>query len=166
LITYARAVDEDVPFAGVKTCDVIEWAENNLHIAIQSSNASIVYDRYALPTVRGNSLALVQLFQNLISNAIKYRSAEEPRIEISAERQDGPWRFSVRDNGIGISPAYHQRIFRLFQRLHTAHEYPGTGIGLALCKKIVQTHGGDIWVESEAGKGSTFMFTLPAEEAT
>ena len=166
LLTYARSVDEELPLTSVKIYEVIEWAENNLHVAIQSSNASIVYDRYALPVVRGNTLALVQLFQNLLSNAIKYRSAEHPRIEISAERQNAQWLFSVRDNGIGISQAYNKRIFRLFQRLHTAHEYPGTGIGLALCKKIVQTHGGDIWVESEAGKGSTFMFTLPAEEAT
>src|SRR5260370_33698928 len=166
LLTYARAVDEDLPFTGVKTHEVIEWAGNNLHVAIQSSHANLVYDRYGLPTVRGNTLALVQLFQNLLSNAIKYRSAEQPRIEISAEERDAMWLFSGRDNGIGISEAYHRRIFRLFQRLHTTQEYPGTGIGLALCKKIVQTHGCDLWVESEAGKGATVLFTLPAEGAT
>jgi signal transduction histidine kinase len=104
----------------------------------------------------------VQLFQNLLGNAIKYRTSEPPRIEISAQPSDHGWRFFVRDNGIGIAPVYHQRIFTLFQRLH-AQEYPGTGVGLALCRSIVQGHGGNIWVESEEGKGATFIFTLPGE---
>jgi PAS domain S-box-containing protein len=166
LLVYARSLDDDRPFAPVETSTAVEWAMNNLYLAIESSNAEIVYCRERLPVVRGNQIALVQLFQNLIGNAIKYRSDQPPRIEISAEKRDGAWVFSVRDNGIGIAPNYHQRIFQLFQRLHTAQQYPGTGIGLAVSRKIVQTHGGEIWVESEAGHGSTFKFKLPAQEAT
>ncbi len=164
LLTYARSLDEDRSFTRVETSAVVEWAVNNLHLAIQSNNAEIVYRRDMLPVLLGNHVALVQLFQNLISNAIKYRGVEPPRIEVSAERRDEMWLFSVRDNGIGIAPAYHKRVFLLFQRLHTAQAYPGTGIGLAVCRKIVQAHGGEIWVESEAGQGSTFKFSLPAEE--
>ena len=164
LLTYTRTLDEDLPFTEVKISEAVRWAVNNLHVAIQSSGAQVSYDRDALPAVRGNQIALVLLFQNLLSNAIKYRSAETPDIRISAEEQDGRWLFSVRDNGIGIAPAYHQQIFLLFRRLHASHEYPGTGIGLAVCRKIVQTHGGDIWVESELGKGATFKFYLSAQE--
>ena len=166
LLTYARSLDEDRSFTRVETSTVVEWAVNNLHLSIQSSQAEIMYRRDMMPAVAGNHIALVQLFQNLISNAIKYRGAEPPRIEISAEKSHGMWLFSVRDNGIGIDPAYHKRVFLLFQRLHTAQEYPGTGIGLAVCRRIVQTHGGEIWVESEPGHGSTFKFNLSAQEAT
>jgi chemotaxis family two-component system sensor kinase Cph1 len=163
LLPYAHALSEDVPIESVKISDALEWAVDNLHFAIESSNAEISYDPGLLPTVRGNKLALVQLFQNLFSNAIKYRSPERPKIAISAERQAGVWHFFVRDNGIGIAPVYHKRIFTLFQRLH-AKEYPGTDVGLALCRRIVQTHDGDIWVKSEEGKGATFIFSLPGEE--
>jgi light-regulated signal transduction histidine kinase (bacteriophytochrome) len=115
-----------------------------------------------LPEVQGDMVNLVLLFQNLIGNAIKYRGAGPPRIGISAAAEDQDWVFSLADNGIGIDPAYHKKIFGLFKRLHPA-QYQGTGIGLALCRRIVENHGGSIWVESEAGKGATFKFTIPME---
>jgi light-regulated signal transduction histidine kinase (bacteriophytochrome) len=164
LLPYARTLSEDLPTESLRISQVLEWAVNNLGLAIQSSGAEISYNPDSLPTVRGNKLALVQLFQNLLGNAIKYRSSEPPRIEISAEQQDDGWRFLVQDNGIGIAPVYHERIFTLFQRLHTQQQHAGTGVGLALCRKIVQAHGGKIWVESEDGKGATFIFSLPAEQ--
>jgi light-regulated signal transduction histidine kinase (bacteriophytochrome) len=105
---------------------------------------------------------MTQLFQNLISNAIKFHGTEAPRITISAEYKQGEWLFSLQDNGIGIDPRYKEQVFKIFQRLHSRDEYAGTGIGLALCMKIVELHKGKIWLESEPGKGSTFYFTLPA----
>jgi light-regulated signal transduction histidine kinase (bacteriophytochrome) len=104
---------------------------------------------------------MAQLFQNLISNAIKFRGVKSPHISISARSGDDKWFFSVRDNGIGITPEYYNRIFGIFQRLHTKDEYPGSGIGLAICKKIIEQHNGRIWVESQPGKGTTFYFTIP-----
>lgn len=162
LLTYARTLDEELLMEPVDTGQVIEWAVNNLSLRIQSSAADIQYDRDRMPRIRGNKIGLLQVFQNLISNALKYRKREAPRVVISAERNDNHWLFAVQDNGIGIDPAYHKRIFGLFQRLHAA-EYPGTGIGLALCRRIVSSHGGEIWVESTGADGSTFKFTLPAE---
>jgi chemotaxis family two-component system sensor kinase Cph1 len=113
-----------------------------------------------LPVVRAEGTQLAQVFQNLIANAIKFHAADSPRIHVAAEDCDHEWRFSVRDNGIGIEAQYALRIFGIFQRLHTRQEYSGTGIGLAVCKRIVEGHGGRIWVESEFGKGSIFFFTL------
>jgi len=164
LLRFTRAIDQELPLGPVRIAEVLDWAVNNLHLAIESSAARVCYDPEALPTVRGNQVTLAQLFQNLLDNAIKYRGAAPPVIEVSAEPRDGVWLFRVRDNGIGIHSAYHKRIFTLFQRLHTAEEYPGTGIGLALCQRILQAHGGSIWVESDEGKGATFVFNLPAGE--
>jgi light-regulated signal transduction histidine kinase (bacteriophytochrome) len=130
-----------------------------LKIAIQDSGASV--SRGALPHIRIYEFQLEQLFQNLIANAIRYRGDDSPRIRIAAERQGDVWRFSVQDNGIGIEPQFQEQIFGIFKRLHSKTEYPGTGMGLAICQRIVERTGGRIWVESEPGKGSTFYFTIP-----
>ena len=125
--------------------------------------AGAVVTKDDLPMVMGDETQLSQLFQNLIDNAIKFRRAEEtPRVHISAQRKGNDWEFSVQDNGIGIDPQYFDRIFIIFQRLHSREAYEGTGIGLAVCMRIVERHGGRIWVESEPGRGSLFHFTLPA----
>jgi len=139
---------------------VLNQAVQNLQAAIQESHASITHA--PLPVVAADSSQLAQLFQNLIGNAIKFRGSEPPVISVSAERQADEWTFTVADNGIGIAPEHTEAIFVIFQRLHTRAEYSGNGIGLAICKKIVEQHGGRIWVDSEAGHGSVFRFTLPA----
>jgi len=115
-----------------------------------------------LPRVSSNELRLSLLFQNLLSNALKFQDSASPRIHVSAQRQGTEWVFSVQDNGIGIEPQYAARIFEVLQRVPTRREYPGTGLGLAICRKIVDYHGGRIWVESKPGKGATVFFTLPA----
>jgi light-regulated signal transduction histidine kinase (bacteriophytochrome) len=142
----------------------LEQALYSLRLAIEESLAEVTYD--LLPIVMGDEAQLSRLFQNLISNPIKFHSHEPLKIHISAHRKEDEWRFSIRDTGIGIDPKQSQRIFVIFQRLHTRAEYPGTGIGLAICKKIVERHNGRIWVESEPGKGSTFYFTIPNERKT
>jgi PAS domain S-box-containing protein len=142
---------------------VLNQSVNNLKVAIEENGAVVTHD--LLPTVMADNLQLGQLFQNLIGNAIKFRGYEAPRIHVSASRKGNVWTFSVRDNGIGIAPEYAERIFIIFQRLHGRNEYDGTGIGLAICKRIVERHGGSIWAESEVGKGATFYFTLPARKA-
>jgi len=141
---------------------VIEAASRNLQAAIQESGARIEHS--PLPKVVADGSQLAQLFQNLIANAIKFRRTEPPRIDVSAKREHTEWIFSVTDNGIGIAPEHADLIFVIFKRLHTHEEYPGSGIGLAICKKIVEQHGGRIWVESRQGGGSIFKFTLPARE--
>jgi signal transduction histidine kinase len=141
---------------------VLERALANLKTAIEDNKATVTHD--PLPVVMVDDRQLEQLFQNLVGNAVKFHGAEPPQIHIRAERSNGCWMFKVRDNGIGIEPQYYERIFQVFQRLHTMKEYSGTGIGLAVCKKIVERHGGRIWVESEPGKGTSFLFTLPAAE--
>ena len=144
-------------------CSVaLEQSIYNLHTAIEESGAEITYD--SLPTVSADTSQLTRLFQNLIGNAIKFRGEERLKIHITAEQKGNEWIFSIRDNGIGIDPKFFDRIFVVFQRLHTREEYEGTGIGLAVCKKIVERHGGRIWVESKQGKGTTFYFTMPVME--
>jgi hypothetical protein len=142
---------------------VLSHALSNLRVAIEESQATITFDD--LPTVDTDATQLTQVFQNLISNAIKFHKQDiPPCVHVSAEPGKNEWRFSVRDNGIGIAPKHTERIFLIFQRLHTREEYPGTGIGLAVCKKIVERHGGRLWVTSEPGEGSTFYFTIRARK--
>jgi PAS domain S-box-containing protein len=159
ILKYSQTLNAgEIALGPVATKPAVQWAVNNLKHAIEESAA--VVEIGELPEVRGEMVNLVVLFQNLIGNAIKYRSANSPRITISAAAEDHKWVFAVADNGIGIDPAYREKIFGLFKRLHGA-QYRGTGIGLALCRKIVENHSGSIWVESELGKGATFKFTLP-----
>ena len=159
LLTYSRVGTRGKLFANTDVGVVLGFALTNLEIAIEEAHAKITYSN--LPTVKADEAQLLQLFQNLIQNAIKFRSNKPPVVHVSAERGDGEWIFSVKDNGIGIDPQYQDRLFVIFQRLHSAAKYPGTGIGLALCKRIVERHSGRIWVESELEKGSTFRFTIP-----
>ncbi len=142
---------------------LLESALANLQVSIQEAGARITHER--LPTLRVDAPQMVQLFQNLVGNAIKFRSREAPEIHIGAHKERNAWIISVRDNGIGIEAQYFERIFQVFQRLHTRTQYPGTGIGLAVCKKIAEHHGGRIWVESQPGQGSTFCFSIPDPSA-
>jgi light-regulated signal transduction histidine kinase (bacteriophytochrome) len=132
---------------------------SGLELYIKENKARVSHS--PLPKVMVDNTQLAQVFQNLISNGIKFHGEEAPKIHISAKKKASEWLFSVKDKGIGIDPQYSEKIFEVFKRLHKKEEYPGTGIGLAICKKIVERHGGRIWVESELGKGSTFYFTLP-----
>ncbi len=163
LLTYSRVGTRGREPEPTSAEQVLNRAMQNLKIAIEESGAQVTHD--PLPEVMADDRQLEQLFQNLVGNAIKYRGDEPPRVHIRAERSNGSWMFSIKDNGIGIEPQYYERIFLIFQRLHTKKEYSGTGIGLAVCKKIVERHGGRIWVESTPGQGSNFMFTLPAKGA-
>jgi PAS domain S-box-containing protein len=158
LLAYSRVGTQGRRFASTDCEKVFERAVGNLGRAIADSGATVAHD--PLPTVLADATQLVQVFQNLIGNAIKFRGAEPPRIHVAARPQDGQWLFSVRDNGIGVEPQYAERIFVLFQRLHPRDKYPGTGIGLSVCQRIIERHGGRIWVESKPGEGSTFHFTL------
>jgi light-regulated signal transduction histidine kinase (bacteriophytochrome) len=142
---------------------ILQEASFNLLATIQESGAVIESD--PLPEVMGDHVQLVQVLQNLIGNSIKYRSADPPRIRLSAESRDGELTIVVRDNGIGIDPAYSDGVFKLFKRLHARHDYSGNGVGLAICRKIVQRHGGRIWVESKLGQGAAFCFTIPSAGA-
>lgn len=159
LRTYSYVDRCGRPFEPTSCDTVLEQALTNRRETIEKSGAVITHE--TLPTVMADTSQLVQLFEKLISNAIKYRSEEPPRIHISAQQKENEWIFSARDNGIGIAPDYQECIFVIFQRLHKKEEYPGNGVGLAICKRIVERHRGRIWVESEPGKGSTFYFTIP-----
>lgn len=158
LLTYSRVETRGKPFEQIDCNEIVEQAIANLKLAIEENHAIVTSD--PLPLIMADRTQMTQLFQNLISNAVKFRRAETPRIHISAELQPEKWLFRVQDNGIGIEEQYVDRIFVIFQRLHNRTEYPGTGIGLAICKKIVERHGGKIWVESQLGKGATFCFTI------
>jgi PAS domain S-box-containing protein len=161
LLAYSRVGTRARDFKPVAVDTALRRALFNLKSAVEEAGASVSYEN--LPTLPADELQLTQLFQNLIGNALKFRSASVPRIHVSAAPKGGDWEFSVADNGIGIDPQYFERIFMVFQRLHGKAEYPGTGIGLAICKKVVERHGGRIWVSSKPGEGTTFHFTLPKE---
>jgi PAS domain S-box-containing protein len=161
LLAYTRVVDDiEVPGEPVATNEILQQVLFDLRTAIAESGAEVTSE--TLPNLRVQPVHLRQLFQNLISNALKYRGAEQPRVSISAQKSIGGWTFSVQDNGIGIANRYHDQIFDVFKRLH-GRQYEGTGIGLALCKRIVEHYRGRIWVNSEPGAGSRFSFTLPRE---
>jgi PAS domain S-box-containing protein len=161
LLRYSRVGRQGQNFAPTDCTAVFNIVVKRLAEAISNSGATVTCGE--LPTIMADEMQLVQLFQNLISNAIKYRSSEPPVVQVAAQHQEGQWVFSVRDNGIGIEPQYAGRIFVIFQRLHTQEEYSGTGIGLAIAAKIVERHGGQIWVESALGQGATFYFTIPEQ---
>lgn len=164
LLAYSRVTTRGSPFKPVPLAEALDDALQNLAPAREESAAEVVHD--ALPSVRGDRSQLAQLFQNLVGNAVKFRRpGEPPRVTITARREapeSSFWTVAVRDNGIGIGPKHFDRIFAVFQKLHGTEEYPGSGVGLAICRKIVERHGGRIWVESTPGEGSTFFFTLPA----
>jgi light-regulated signal transduction histidine kinase (bacteriophytochrome) len=164
LLAYSRVGREGKEFGPVDCETCVARALANLRVVIEESKASVAHS--ALPRVFADDTQLTQLFQNLIGNALKYRTQDAPRVEVRAERNGTEWLLAVSDNGIGIAPEQYERIFGMFQRLHGREEYPGTGIGLAICKKIVDQHGGRIWVASQPGKGTTFFFTLPAIKDT
>ena len=159
LLLYSRAGRGSPPFRIFRSEAALQEALTNLRTAIEESQALVTYD--ALPTVVAADSQVVQVFQNLVGNAIKYRGEVAPQIHVSARTTEEEWIFSVADNGIGIEPRFYERVFEIFQRLHGRGEYEGTGIGLAICKRILQQQGGRIWVESESGKGSVFHFALP-----
>jgi PAS domain S-box-containing protein len=171
LLEYSRVGTRGKPFVQTRCDEILTSALANLKLAIDEAGAVVTRD--PLPEIISDPVQLTQLFQNLIGNALKFRSKDAPRIHIAVERRARAdaatlnvppyeWIFRVSDNGIGIEPQYYERIFVIFQRLHTQDKYPGTGIGLAICKKIVERHGGRIWVESRPGEGTTFFFALPA----
>lgn len=159
LLSYSQVATQGKSFQAVDSAKAFDHALCNLEIAIEESGATVTHGQ--LPVVIADGSQLTQLFQNLVGNAIKYRYKEPPCIHAAARGNGAEWIFSLRDNGIGIDPHYAEKIFVIFQRLHSRREYAGTGIGLSICKKIVERHGGKIWVESEPGKGATFFFTLP-----
>jgi PAS domain S-box-containing protein len=162
LLNYSRVGTQGKAFQPVNCETILERVLAVLKLAMNESGAMVSHD--PLPTVMGDEMQLSQLFQNLVANALKFRRDTPPQVHVSAERHEHAWQFSVRDNGIGISPDHAERIFMIFQRLHSRSEYPGTGIGLAICKKIVERHCGRIWLKSQPGNGATFFFTIPDDK--
>jgi PAS domain S-box-containing protein len=161
LLAYSRVGTQAGTLRPVNMNQVMKAVLANLASLIAESKA--VVEHPPLPEIHADHTQMIQLLQNLVGNAVKYRSDRPPRVQVSAHRQNDDWVFRVSDNGIGIEPQYFERIFGVFQRLHTRTRYPGTGIGLAICKKIVEHHGGRIWVESTLGQGSSFLFSIPAK---
>jgi light-regulated signal transduction histidine kinase (bacteriophytochrome) len=164
LLVYARSGAAELDFEPVDLGDLTAATLAGLSVAVEDAGALITVGD--LPSVLGDRVQLGQLVQNLLSNAIKYRGEESPRVEVAATRQGAWWQLSVQDNGIGIDPQYSAAIFDTFRRLHGVGEYPGTGVGLAICRRTVQRHGGRIWADSEPGRGTTFHCTLPALPGT
>ncbi|MCZ7584801.1 MAG: ATP-binding protein [Deltaproteobacteria bacterium] len=164
LLAYSRVDSHGKPFEMTDLGGVVDDAVRNLRSAVDEQHGEITHER--LPMVSGDRTQLIQLFQNLVGNALKFRGEAVPRIHVSAQADSGRCTLAVRDNGIGIAPEHTKRIFKIFQRLHGRDAYPGTGVGLAIAKKIVERHGGRIWVESQPGSGSTFYFTLPEPRRT
>jgi hypothetical protein len=160
LLAYSRVEMRGRPFEPTDCEQVLQQALRNLKVAIEESRALVSHE--VLPTVMGDGVQLIQVFQNLVSNAIKFKGPRPPEVYVRSERKGSHWLFVVRDNGIGIDPKFFDRIFVIFQRLHTRQQYAGTGMGLAICKKIIERHGGQIWVESKPNEGAAFFFTLPA----
>ena len=158
LLKYSRIATHTQPLQETNLNDILKTVLSNLQQSIKESNATITYKE--LPSIFINKSHMIQLFQNLISNALKFKKEIPPKIYIDAIKKENEWIFSVKDNGIGIEKKYFDRIFNIFQRLHSREEYPGSGIGLAICKKIIQRYNGKIWVESKIGEGSTFYFTI------
>jgi light-regulated signal transduction histidine kinase (bacteriophytochrome) len=158
LLVYSQTGSDQEAPGPVDCQDILASVTQNLQLSIEQNKATVTWG--PLPEIRAHEIRIVQLFQNLIGNALKFRGSEPPKVHVAARREGREWIFSVRDNGIGIDPAEAEAVFAIFKRLRT--EIPGTGVGLAICKKIVERHGGRIWVESEPGRGSTFFFTIPA----
>ena len=163
LLDYASAVNSHDDQVVTDCNTIVQQVLGDLQFEIETTGTVVRFD--PLPAVQVNETHLVQLFFNLIGNGIKYRSAQEPKIHISVEDEGSDWIFAVSDNGIGLDIRYAEDIFGMFKRLHTPNRYEGSGVGLALCKAVIERHGGKIWVESEPGKGATFFFTLPKTEA-
>jgi light-regulated signal transduction histidine kinase (bacteriophytochrome) len=159
VLEYSRVDSRERPFEPVSLRDVFHDSVGLLEASIRHAGGEVT--REELPTVMGDRSQLVQLLQNLIGNGLKYHGEKPPRVHVSARRDGNEWTISIQDNGIGIAPRHQERIFEIFKRLHNQQEYPGTGIGLAVCRRVVHRHGGKIRVESEAGRGSVFKFTIP-----
>lgn len=164
LLMYSQATSQhEHAYEKINCSDIIHTIETMFQYTIKEINASITCD--LLPVITADQTQITQLFQNLIGNALKFHTEKPPQVHVSAKKEGSFWVFSVRDNGIGIDPKYAERIFTMFERLHTHSEYDGTGIGLAICKKIVKQYGGRIWVESQPDQGSTFFFTFPSDDS-
>ncbi len=161
LLAYSRVQTKGKPFEEINSAEVLGYAVANLKLVIEESGTLVTAG--TLPVIRADAGQLLQVFQNLIANAIKFRGKDAPLIQISAEQKSSEWVFSVKDNGTGIEPEYKEKVFDMFRRLH-GREYPGVGIGLSLCRRIIERHKGRIWIESEAGQGTTFYFTIPIKE--